>query len=46
MTTLKYSLRLISDPLEFLNNYSQNLIQDQVIKTEHRKLWQQILNNL
>lgn len=44
LATIKYYLRLVSSPVEFVNNYSQNLINDTVIKTEHRELWRKIID--
>lgn len=43
LTTIKYYLRLINDPEEFLNNYTVNLAEDEVIKTQHKLLWKQLV---
>jgi DNA (cytosine-5)-methyltransferase 1 len=39
LETLKYYLRLISNPDEFITNYTNNLLIDPVIKLEHKEVW-------
>ena len=37
LATVQYYLRLLRSPVEFLNNYSSNLMSDSTVKTDHRK---------
>lgn len=42
--TLKYYLRLIEDTTEFLNLYTEAVLSDKVIKSDHKRLWKKIIN--
>lgn len=42
LETLKYYLRLISNPDEFMINYTNNLLVDPVIKLEHKEVWKSL----
>ncbi|MFQ4143718.1 DNA cytosine methyltransferase [Chlorogloeopsis sp. ULAP02] len=44
--SLRYYLRLISDPDQFLKNYTELIETDLDVKSEHKKLWSEILANL
>ncbi len=44
--SLRYYLRLISDPEQFLKYYTEQIATDLDVKDEHRQLWSEILANL
>ena len=44
--SLRYYLRLLSDPNQFLKNYTEQIETDLDVKDEHRKLWAKILENI
>ncbi len=44
--SLWYYLRLINDPIGFINYYTTQIDTDRDVKDEHRKLWAEILSNL
>lgn len=43
--SLKYYLRLLSDPSEFINCYVLLLENDKALKFEHKKRWNEIVSN-
>lgn len=43
MESLKYYLRVLHDPNEFINRYVENLKRDNSIKFEHRDMWNKIV---
>ncbi len=45
INTIKYYLRLIGNTDEFLDRYTENILEDSVVKVEHKNLWKQILEN-
>ena len=44
--SLRYYLRLVSDPNQFLRNYTEQIETDLDVKDEHKELWFQILAGL
>ncbi len=44
MPTLKYYLRLLNDPFEFVNNYVNLLENDNALKFEHKEMWNRIIS--
>lgn len=44
-STLKYYLRLLNDPAEFIENYVELLKQDETIKFQHKTMWNEIISN-
>lgn len=44
--SIKYYLRLIENPDQFIQNYTKNLINDPVIKIEHKKIWKSLINKI
>ena len=46
MHTLKYYLRLLSDPYEFIENYINLIEQDPALKFEHKERWNQLISNM
>ena len=46
LTTLRYYLRLIASPKEFLNRYSNNLANDSAVKVQHRQLWRRLIQTV
>lgn len=42
--TLKYYLRLLHDPYDFVDNYVENLKNDKTIKYEHKVKWNEIVS--
>jgi DNA (cytosine-5)-methyltransferase 1 len=45
-TTLKYYLRLLRDPAEFIDRYVECLKTDDVIKYQHKTAWNDIISNM
>lgn len=43
MNTIKYYLRLIDNTDHFLDFYTKNIMDDSVIKVEHKELWKKLL---
>ena len=43
-TTLKYYLRLVTDPAEFIDNYVELLKFDETIKFQHKTAWNEIIS--
>ena len=43
--SLKYYLRLLSNPYEFINNYVENLKNDTALKYEHKLKWNEIVSS-
>lgn len=43
MPSLKYYLRLLKDPSEFIEHYVDNLKGDRTVKFEHRDIWNKIV---
>jgi DNA (cytosine-5)-methyltransferase 1 len=43
--TIKYYLRLISDTDDFLQNYTDNIINDPAIKIDHKRHWKNLVEN-
>lgn len=41
--SLKYYLRLLDDPFEFINYYVKNLENDSSLKFEHKEMWNKIV---
>ena len=46
LPTIKYYLRLISDPKKMIRNYSRLLIDDPATRTSHVSKWKEILDTL
>ena len=46
LETIKYYLRLISDTNQFIQRYVDQVKKDDVIKLEHKKVWNQIIKKL
>lgn len=44
--SLRYYLRLVSEPNKFLTNYTEQIQTDLDVKDDHRELWAQILDRL
>lgn len=44
-TTLKYYLRLVTDPAEFIDRYVELLKVDDTIKFQHKVAWNEIISN-
>lgn len=44
--SLRYYLRLVSEPNQFLKNYTEQIQNDLDVKDEHRKLWVEILDKI
>ncbi len=44
-TTLKYYLRLVTDPAEFIDRYVELLKVDETIKFQHKAAWNDIISN-
>ena len=42
-TTLKYYLRLLNDPAEFIDKYVELLKQDETVKFQHKTAWNEII---
>ena len=43
-TTLKYYLRLVTDPAEFIDRYVELLKMDETIKFQHKVTWNEIIS--
>ena len=43
--SLKYYLRLLGNPYEFINNYVENLRNDTALKYEHKLKWNEIVSS-
>ena len=43
-TTLKYYLRLVEDPAEFIDYYVESLKNDDSIKFQHKTVWNDIIS--
>lgn len=43
-TTLKYYLRLMNDPAEFIDKYVELLKQDETIKFQHKTVWNDLIS--
>lgn len=43
-TTLKYYLRLVKDPAEFIDNYVELMKDDDTIKFQHKTVWNDIVS--
>lgn len=43
-TTLKYYLRLVKDPAEFVDYYVELLKKDETVKFPHKKAWNDIIS--
>lgn len=43
-TTLKYYLRLLKDPAEFIDRYVELLKSDETIKFQHKTVWNDIIS--
>jgi DNA (cytosine-5)-methyltransferase 1 len=46
MPTLKYYLRLLTDPFEFIDNYVNLLEADKALKFEHKSRWNELIREL
>lgn len=46
MDTLKYYLRLLSNPYEFIEHYVNALESDKSLKFEHKQKWNELIGNL
>ena len=44
-TTLKYYLRLLNDPAEFIDKYVELLKHDETVKFQHKTAWNDIISN-
>lgn len=44
-TTLKYYLRLLNDPAEFIDKYVELLKQDETVKFQHKTAWNDIISS-
>lgn len=43
-TTLKYYLRLVKDPAEFIDRYVELLKSDETVKFQHKEVWNDIIS--
>jgi DNA (cytosine-5)-methyltransferase 1 len=43
--TLKYYLRLINNPEDFLNLFTKNIIEDKELKTIHKNKWKELIED-
>lgn len=43
--TIKYYLRLINDTDDFIQNYTENVINDPAIKIDHKRAWKNLVEN-
>lgn len=43
-TTLKYYLRLMNDPAEFIDKYVELLKQDETVKFQHKTVWNDLIS--
>ena len=46
METLKYYLRLLSNPYEFIENYVNLLEDDKALKFEHKESWNKLIGDM
>jgi DNA (cytosine-5)-methyltransferase 1 len=46
METLKYYLRLLSNPYEFIENYVSLLKDDKALKFEHKEKWNKLIGDM
>lgn len=46
METLKYYLRLLSSPYEFIENYVNLLEEDKALKYEHKEKWNKLIGDM
>lgn len=46
MNSIKYYLRLIQSPDEFIEKYTSNIVVDTELKIEHKEVWKQLLDDL
>lgn len=44
-TTLKYYLRLMNDPAEFIDRYVELMKHDETIKFQHKSIWNDLVSN-
>jgi DNA (cytosine-5)-methyltransferase 1 len=44
INSIKYYLRLIENPEEFIKNYTSNVVADSELKIEHKKIWKQLID--
>ena len=44
-TTLKYYLRLMNDPAEFIDKYVELLKHDETVKFQHKTVWNELVSN-
>lgn len=44
-TTLKYYLRLMNDPAEFIDKYVELMKHDETIKFQHKTVWNDLISN-
>lgn len=44
--SLKYYLRMISDPALFIENYTDNMQKDKAIKYSHKAMWNELVQSL
>jgi len=43
--TIKYYLRLLSNPTDFIKSYSENMSNDNALTMEHIKKWEELISN-
>ena len=44
--TIRYYLRMCSNPSEFINNYSKNIVSQSSVTAEHLEIWQAVQDKL
>lgn len=46
LPTIKYYLRLLDEPTPFINYYSENVLNDEVTRPEHKEAWKELVSDL
>ena len=44
--SIKYYLRLLEEPAQFIDNYVENMKNDSTIKYEQKEAWNEIISSL
>ncbi|MBO4530368.1 MAG: hypothetical protein J5767_06990 [Paludibacteraceae bacterium] len=44
-SSLKYYLRLLNDPAEFIDKYVELLKRDETVKFQHKTVWNDLISN-
>lgn len=45
-SSLKYYLRLVNDPAEFIDNYVELMKKDETVKFQHKTIWNEIISGI